>query len=49
MNKENNIPVETEGQNQPTCNVNTAFNTMVGIVSIIVAVVIGYIVYISLG
>lgn len=49
MNQENIETEDTTRQGKSTCNVNSTFNTTVGITSIIVAVVIGYIAYMYLG
>lgn len=46
MNHENKVAGDAEKQSQPTCNVNMTFNVMVGVVSIIVALIIGYAAYV---
>lgn len=49
MNQENKVTEDAGKQGQPTCNVNMTFNTIVGVISVAVALVIGYVAYMYLG
>ncbi len=49
MNQEKKVPENSDIQGQATCNVNMTFNAVVGVISIAVALFIGYIAYMNLG
>lgn len=49
MNQENKLTEDTVSQGKSTCNVNMTFNTTVGIISIMVVTVVGYIAYVYIG